>query len=344
MERATLKDIAVRAKVSITAVSRALNGYDDIGEETRNRIIEIAKELNYQPNFTARSLVTQRSGVMGLFVLGRVRGEGFSHPFSGQIITGILDELTSRGYDLMVFSATRPPAEGEPSYVDLCRRRSVEGAFFMGLRLDDPWLPLLKSSPFPIAVLDMALMGRNTHSIGIDNVAGAYDAVRHLVDLGHARIGFINGYDEAMVSHERLQGYKAALLDRGLDYDASLVASGDFTAEGAERALRELVQRSNDITAVFCASDLMATGAMKAASDLGLSVPQDLSIVGFDDIDLASVTSPPLTTVSQPRYELGETAGRVLVDACSGLKPPSRVLLKATLVVRGTTCSPLKAR
>jgi DNA-binding LacI/PurR family transcriptional regulator len=104
------------------------------------------------------------------------------------------------------------------------------------------------------------------------------------------------------------------------------------------------VQRSNDITAVFCASDLMATGAMKAASDLGLSVPQDLSIVGFDDIDLASVTSPPLTTVSQPRYELGETAGRVLVDACSGLKPPSRVLLKATLVVRGTTCSPLKAR
>ena len=130
------------------------------------------------------------------------------------------------------------------------------------------------------------------------------------------------------------------MLDRGLDYDASLVASGDFTAEGAERALRELVQRSNDITAVFCASDLMATGAMKAASDLGLSVPQDLSIVGFDDIDLASVTSPPLTTVSQPRYELGETAGRVLVDACSGLKPPSRVLLKATLVVRGTTCSP----
>ena len=188
------------------------------------------------------------------------------------------------------------------------------------------------------------MMGRNTHSVGIDNVAGAYDAVRHLADLGHARIGFINGYDEAMVSHERLQGYKAALLDRGLDYDPSLVALGDFTSDGAERALRELMQRAHDITAVFCASDLMATGAMKAASDLRLAVPRDLSIVGFDDIDLASVTSPPLTTVSQPRYELGETAGRVLADACTGLEPPSRVLLKATLVVRGTTRPPLSVR
>jgi LacI family transcriptional regulator len=214
----------------------------------------------------------------------------------------------------------------------------------MGLRLDDPWLPSLKSSSFPIAVLDMALMGRNTHSIGIDNVAGAYDAVRHLADLGHSRIGFINGYSEAMVSHERLQGYKAALLDRGLEYDPSLVALGDFTSEGAERALRELMQCADGVTAVFCASDLMATGAMKAASDMGLAIPRDLSIVGFDDIDLASVTNPPLTTVSQPRYELGETAGRVLVDACSGLKPPSRVLLKATLVVRGTTCPPCSGR
>ena len=147
-----------------------------------------------------------------------------------------------------------------------------------------------------------------------------------------------------MVSHERLQGYKAALLDRGLDYDPSLVALGDFTSEGAEQALRELMQRADDMTAVFCASDIMATGAMKAASDMGLAIPHDLSIVGFDDIDLASVTHPPLTTVSQPRYELGETAGRVLVDACSGLKPPSRVLLKATLVVRGTTCPPYSGR
>ncbi|MEA4883693.1 MAG: LacI family DNA-binding transcriptional regulator [Clostridia bacterium] len=340
MRRPTLKDIAAQAGVSVTAVSRALNGYPDIGDDTRNHILELAHAMNYQPNITARSLVTQRSGVIGLFLLGREKGEGFSHPFSGQIINGMLDELTEYSYDLMVFNVNDAPEANEPSYIDLCKRRGVEGAFFMGLKLDDPWLPQIKTSPMPVVVLDMPLMGDMAFSVGCDNVSAAYAAVHHLLDLGHRLIGFINGHRRASVSFERSEGYQAALADYGVRFNPALSAEGDFTAGGAKAAFLSLINQNPEITAVFVASDIMAMGVLEAAAERGLCVPQDLSVVGFDNIEMSAMTAPPLTTMSQPRYELGQTVGEILVSACNGEMPPSRVLLKAQLVVRKSTCRP----
>jgi LacI family transcriptional regulator len=337
MSRTTLKDIAEKVGVSVTAVSRALSGYPDISEETRNRIFRIAEELNYQPNIAARTLVTQKSGVLGLFVLGREKGEGFSHPFSGQVINGFLDGLVEQGYDMMVFKANRPPDSGSSSYIGLCRRRMVEGAFLMGLRTDDPWITDLKSSSIPIVTMDMPLAGEMTFSVGCDNVSAVHAAVRHLADLGHTRISIVNGYTQASVSLERFEGYRSALDDLGLPFDPSLVAEADFTVAGGKEAFLTMIDRTPDITAVFAASDLMALGVLEGARELGLRVPKDLSVVGFDNIDMASMSSPPLTTLDQPRYELGRTAAKILISACNGDTPPSRVLLKANLIVRGST-------
>ncbi len=344
MSRTTLKDIAEQAGVSVTAVSRALSGYPDISEETRSRILRIACELNYQPNIAARTLVTQKSGVMGLFVLGREKGEGFSHPFSGQVINGFLDELTEEGYDMMVFKANRPPDSTNSSYLDLCRRRMVEGAFLMGLRTDDPWLADLTTSTIPIVTIDMPLAGDMTFSVGCDNLSAVHSAIRHLADLGHRRIGIVNGYKQASVSLERLQGYRNALDDLEIPFDPSLVAEADFTAKGGKKAFLSMIDRSPDMTAVFAASDLMAMGVLEGARERGLTVPDDLSVVGFDNIDMAAMSSPPLTTLDQPRYELGQTAADMLISACNGETPPSRVLLKANLIVRSSTAEPNKRR
>jgi DNA-binding LacI/PurR family transcriptional regulator len=336
----TLKDIAARAGVSVTAVSRALNGHKDIAEDTRVRIKELARSLNYQPNIVARSLVTQRSRAIGLFLLGREKGQGFSHPFSGQIINGMLDKLTENGYDLIVFNVNRAPRSGEPSYLDLCRRRNVEGAFFMGLRLDDPWLPELKNSSIPVVALDMPLAGQRAFSVGCDNVSGAYAAVRYLIELGHSKIGMINGHAQAAVSFDRQEGYKAALVDSGLPYDPRLVVEGNFDMETGRAAFARLLAAAPEVTAVFAASDLMAFGVLKEAAERGIRVPDDLSVIGFDNIDMSSMASPPLTTMSQPRYELGQTVGEMFVSACNGKMPLSTVLLKADLIVRNSTASP----
>ncbi len=344
MGRTTLKDIAEKAGVSVTAVSRALSGYPDIGEETRGRILRIAEELNYQPNIAARTLVTQKSGVMGLFVLGRAKGEGFSHPFSGQVINGFLDELTEDGYDMMVFKANRPPDSENSSYLDLCRRRMVEGAFLMGLRTDDPWLSDLTASAIPIVTMDMPLAGDMTFSVGCDNVSAVHAAIRHLADLGHKKIGIVNGYKEASVSFERFEGYKSALSNLGLPFDPDIVAEADFTAAGGKQAFLSMIDKAPDLTAVFVSSDLMALGVLEGARERRLSVPEDLSVVGFDNIEMAAMSSPPLTTLDQPRYELGQTAARMLIAACSGETPPSRVLLKANLIERGSTAKPNRIR
>lgn len=343
MSRITLKDIAEETGVSVTAVSRALSGHSDIGKETRDRILRVAEALNYQPNIAARTLVTQKSGVIGLFVLGRAKGEGFSHPFSGQVINGFADELTENGYDMMVFRASRPPDSRDPSYLDLCRRRMVEGAFLMGLRTDDPWLASLEASAIPIVTLDMPLAGEMTFAVGCDNVSAVRAAVRHLAYLGHTRIGIVNGYQRASVSLERFEAYSSALSDLGIPFDSALVADGEFTADGGKRAFLSMIEKASDVTAVFAASDLMALGVLVGVKERGLSVPNDLSVVGFDNIEMAAICSPPLTTLDQPRYELGQTAARTLIAACNGETPPSRVLMKASLIVRGSTARPSKS-
>lgn len=334
----TIKDIARVVGVSPTAVSRALNNHRDISEETRRKILKAAEELDYHPNAIARSLVNNKSGTIGLFALGR-SGHGFYHPFSFEVISGVLDTLSAAGYDVVLFGADT----GGP-YLARCRERRVEGAVFMGLRTDDPELSRLQKSRLPCVLIDFQLSGQHLSYVGSDNTAGAETAVEHLINLGHSRIGFINGHEFATVSRERLEGYRRALEKRHIPFEPALVFPGDFSRESGHAAVDYFFsgqgrqgREEKPVTAIFAASDFMAISAMEALKQRGIRVPEDVEIIGFDDIDLAAHVNPPLSTVRQDKYMLGATAGRTLMGMIAGAgSPPVKVLLGTELVIRGT--------
>lgn len=334
----TIKDIARVVGVSPTAVSRALNNYPDVGEETRRRILKVAEEMNYHPNAIARGLVRNKTDTIGLFVLGRSQA-GFSDPFAFEVIIGVMEAVSAAGYDLVLFGAGGPGAR-PISYVKKSRERRVDGVVIMGLRTDDPQLPGLSSLGMPCVLVDVDVEAPGVGFVGSDNIAGAKRAVEYLVSLGHGRIAFLNGHARATVSRERLQGYRLALMESGLENRPDYVVEGDFSAESGRRAADVLfgggVEPAERPTAVFAASDLMAIGLMQAAREMGLSVPGDLSVVGFDDIGMASMVEPPLTTVRQSRHLLGTNGARLLIEALEKGRAPERLRLVTELVIRGS--------
>jgi len=360
----TIKDIARIVGVSPTAVSRALNGHRDIGEETRAKIKRVAQELGYRRNAIARGLVTKRTDTIGLFVLGR-GATGFGDPFAYEVILGVMDTVSSGGYDLVLYGigALCPPVMGGPSpargrrpggpscagsYVGKCKERQVDGVIMMGLRTDDPQYRSLGELDVPCVLIDVTPPCEGIGFVGSDNVLGAKTATEHLISLGHTRIGMLNGHAYATVSAERLEGYKIALMNAGIPYNPALVFEGDFSGESGGRAARYFTALSNDVrpTAVVAASDVMAIGLVQALKGMGIAVPQDVSVVGFDDIPSASHVDPPLTTVRQARYDLGATAARMVLERLAdGSRSPKAFphhgfRLATNLVVRGSTAPP----
>ncbi|HEY8532108.1 MAG TPA: LacI family DNA-binding transcriptional regulator [Limnochorda sp.] len=340
MRRATIKDIAARAGVSTATVSKALNNKPDVSAATRARVWQAARALNYHPNSLARGLVSQRSGTVGLFFLDRDT-RGFSHPFAAQVISGLLDTLTTRGYHCLLFSTPGNPATPGQfvSYLGLCRQWQVEGAAFMGLRVSDPALAELAGSELPLVSIDVPLPAPRATLVGVDSRRAQREAVAYVVSLGHRRIAFVNGHMEASVSQARLDGFRDGLAAAGLTIPDGWVITSDFTEEGGYQATLALIRQPQRPTAILYASDLMAIGGYRAAREAGLSIPRDLSIVGFDDIDQASRLDPPLTTIHQERYELGRLAARALLDALDHGAAPARVQVPWWLE-RRASCGP----
>lgn len=333
----TIKDLAKAAGVSITTVSRALNGYSDVSEKTRSRIKKLAAELSYRPNAQAQSLVLKKTNTIGV-IISEIKRSNVKDAFAFEVLCGINDRASEMNYDILLFS-TNPNKQLKKTYSDLCRERNVDGAILQGLRTSDPYLKEVVNQPhFPCVLIDIPVAGDWVGHVTTDNVNGAREAVRHLITLGHTRIAMINGHDEASVSRERLSGYMLALQEAGISYDAELVADGRFSEEGGMEAIMDIVERRPEVTAVFCASDLMALGAMRAMERLGRSVPESMSIVGFDDISIASYCSPNLTTVRQEKYQLGYQAAQLLIDMLEGRQVRHKVVLDNQLVVRDSTC------
>ncbi|MEW6047417.1 MAG: LacI family DNA-binding transcriptional regulator [Bacillota bacterium] len=332
----TLRDIAARVGVSVTAVSRALNGHPDVSEATRQRILEAARQLNYRPNAAAKTLATQRSHLIGVYFLGEgpVR---FSHPFASQVVDGILEGLAAAGYDLLVFGAGL--FDSKPSFLELAAHRQLDGAIFLGLRTDDPRWGELTRLPFPICSVDVPVEAPRAVCVGCDHIEGARLAARHLVELGHRDVAMVNGHRWAPVSWERLSGFTAGLQQAGVELPASRVLEGDFTEPSGYQLALGLLSVTPRPTAIFAASDLMALGVLRAARELGIAVPAELSVVGYDDIEDAARAVPALTTIHQPRHRVGLAAAQSVVqliergDATSA----SRVLLRPQLVVRAST-------
>jgi LacI family transcriptional regulator len=341
-ERVTIRQLARLSGVSIGTVSRALNGYADVRPETRERIMRLARELDYTPSASARSLVTQRSHVIGVFL---ETGEGhpdLQHPFFHEVLGGLKQRIGAGGFDLLLFASERPGnGYGPHSYLKRARHHQVEGVVMMGVDPENPEVARLVRADLPCVGLDLQLDGPKTEVVMSDNVEGARQAVHHLHALGHRRIATITGMIDRRPGVDRLRGFRAAIQELGLAYRDEYVTYGDFYFESGRAATARLLALDEPPTAIFAAADLTALGAIRAATEAGLQIPQDLSVVGFDDIQIAPHVNPPLTTVRQDKAGLGTAAADALIALIEGgAGRTGLVTLPVELVARGSTAAP----
>ncbi len=330
----TLEDIARMAGVSRSTVSRVVNNHPNVRPEVRERVWKIIHEVGYQPHAAARSLATNRTNVIGL-VIPEAVSTLFTDPFFPLLIRGITDACYEHNYHLML-ALFSTPAQEEDLYNRLLRSRHLDGVILASTRLDDPLVGRLLDDGIPFVSVGRHPDPRVSY-VDVDNVAGARMAVEHLIRQGHRRIATITGPLNMSAGQDRLAGYRQALESRHLPVEERLIVEGDFTETGGLIAMERLLSLEPWPAAVFVASDMMAIGALRAIHQAGLRVPDDIAVVGFDDIPQASFIEPPLTTVRQPIHRLGETAVHVLVDLLNGVAvPPQRMVFMPELVIRAT--------
>lgn len=336
--RPTSADVATEAGVSRTTVSFVLNGRQDvkIPAETRRRVLDAAERLGYHPHAPARQLAGGRSHVIAL-VLRQTPEQIASDAVLAETLRGLAAAARADGFRVMVEPLPRDDQHGP--YQALLRAQHADGLVISGPRTDDPELRALVRDRFPV-VLQGTLPDVEVASVDVDNTAGARGAVEHLIALGHRRIACItNAPLVYTAAQERLAGYRAALAAAGIEADDRLVATGEFDAPSGHAAMRDLLDRAS-FDAVFVASDVVALGAIGGLREAGRRVPEDVSVVGFDDIPLAAYFDPPLTTVRLPAFELGQAAGRALLERIADPAMTGRTLLPTELIVRASTAPP----
>lgn len=327
----TIRDVAKKAGVSISTVSRAFNNYSDINSETRDRILKVSEELGYVPNIVARSLVSSKNYRLGLLIEDYDTA-GLANQMTFEVVMSFKNAATRQGFETVLLTTTSDMQKSE-RLDKLFSDKHLDGAFIMGLKMTDEYYHELNEIKLPCVLMDVNIKNSMVSCIGIDNIKGAFLATEYLIKNGHKKIAFINGSREAFVSYERLDGYQLALNRYNMPIQNSLMQHGDFTDKGAESAVEKLFSEHNDITAIFCASDIMAIGAINKLNGLGLSVPGDVSVIGFDDIFAASLMTPKVTTIKQDRNKIGETAVNLLLNSINGQKI-DRVLIEPELIIR----------
>jgi len=336
--RPTSSDVATEAGVSRTTVSFVLNQRTDvkIPAGTRQRVLSAAERLGYHPHGPARQLAEGRSHIIGL-VLRQTPEQIAGDAVLVETLRGLASAARTEGFRVLVEPLA--PNGPESSFESLLRSQHADGLVISGPRVDDPSLISLADEDFPI-VIQGAMPGLNVTSVDVDNVAGARGAVEHLISLGHRRIACItNAPLVYTAAQDRLDGYRAALEAAGLPVLDELIEEAAFDARSGHSAMVALLARTT-FDAAFVASDVVALGAIGALREAGRRVPTDVSIVGFDDIPLAAFFDPPLTTVRLPAYELGQAAGRALLEQIAERAIPTRTLLPTELILRGSTAAP----
>jgi len=343
--RLTIEEIADLAAVSRSTVSRVLNDHPSVRPVVRARVLAVIQEQHYTPRAAARSLASSRTQAVGLLIPGSAAFI-FSDAFFPQVIQGISETCSSHGYILMLSTVT--PELEHDFYERVLRGHHVDGVIVMSSNIDDPVLPLLIHDPTPLVLVGRHPYLRDLNSVDVENHEGALVAVRHLIGLGHVRIATITGPLHSSAAMDRGNGYKEALVEASLTIRPELIVTGDFTQEGGRQAMRTLLQLPEPPTAVFVASDTMASGALQAARELEVRVPEDIALVSFDDLPIASLLVPSLTTVHQPLYDLGAAAADLLLKRLDQPEaPPEQVWLPTQLVIRqssGAALAPAPAR
>jgi LacI family transcriptional regulator len=330
----TIIDVAREADVSYATVSRVINNGEHVKPEKRERVLKAMAKLGFSVNQQARSLRGGRSNTIGLLV--RDIGTGYM----GELVRGIDAELDHSGYDLMLHTTHRLKSK-EAAYVSTITRGLADGLLLILPRNPEAYIETLRNRRFPFVLIDHQGIDDKGPAVGATNRQGGIDATRHLIQLGHRRIGFITGHSELGCSQDRLAGYKAALIEAGLPIDPNLIREGDFHQPRGYSAASELLALPDPPTAIFAANDVSAFGVMESVRDHGKRIPNDISIVGFDDIPQTGQVNPPLTTVRQPLEEMGRTAARMLLEMFEDpQRRPGKIELPTELIVRDSTKPP----
>ncbi len=330
-----IRDVARAAGVSVATVSKVLNGYTTVNKKTKERVLEFVKEMQFRPNSAACALVGRRSMTIGIFLT-----TGLAHPFFTQILSGMEQSLKSKGYDLIYLAQLS--WSNDYSFVRHCQSRNVEGVVVFGFQHDDMNFSELIESGIPSLFIDLDVCEGRAGYISSDNQDAAQRTVQYLSGLNHRKISFLSGNKESYVSRHRLEGYRIGLEQAEIPYREYYVAEGDFTRETGYTAMQKLLALPEPPTGVICCSDMSAVGAMDAIRDAGLSVPEHISVIGFDDIEIASNVRPALTTVRQDMITIGRRSIELLDDLINNkeLSPPE-VIVPTKLIIRDS-CAPVR--
>jgi len=315
----TLQDIAKRLGVSVATVSRALAGYTDVAASTRQRVLQAAQEMGYRPNIIARMLQKQRTDTIGFII--PTHGPRFSDPFFSELLAGIGNSAAEQDYDLLVSTCSPDTPDELQAYERFAQGRRVDGMLVVRTRHQDQRVAYLVEQDFPY--------------LDVDSEAGLRQLTQHLIDLGHRHIAYLSAPLNLMFAFHRMEGYKKALAANGIPFDEAAMTIGELTERSGYKAGRDFLTRDNPPTAIIACNDLMALGVISAAQRLGLTVGRDVSVTGFDDVSLAAHSHPPLTTVRQPIYEIGQRVCGTLIHLLQEETLEERhVMLEPQLIVR----------
>lgn len=336
---ATMKDVAARAGVSTATVSRALaTRHSSVSVETRERVLQAVKELDYHPNHLPRNLRRRSSRILGLVI------SDIGNPFFTAIARGCEDVAHKHGYRL-VLSNTDEDAEREASSLDVMAAERVAGVMLASTDQATAPIRRLVSIGIPVVALDRRIHGLHVDTVKVDNETASYEAVRHLIDLGHERIAMVGGPDTVSSVRERADGYLRALRTHRLDLGDALLRRGDLRESGGYGIAHELLSLPEPPTAIFSANNLTTIGVLRALRERRRAVPSDLSLIGFDDLPTGELVEPPLTVVVQPTYQLGVRAAELLLRRVESPEAPvQEVVLSATLTLRSSTGPPLRTK
>jgi LacI family transcriptional regulator len=328
--RVTMADVAREAGVSLMTVSRVINNKGDVSPTTRQHVLEVVEQLGYRPSGIARGLATHRTGTLGLVVID------VANPFFADVARGAEQHAYAEGYNVFLCNTDEDPLQ-EVAVLQSLEEKRVDGVVLCSSRLGASELQAALA-PHPAAVLvNRRLEGNGVGSVLIDDETGGWMATQHLLHAGRRAIGFLAGPPASHSGRERAKGYRAALAAAGLPYNPAWTSHCSPVVQGGQETAGELLTTYPELTALFCYNDLVAVGALRACADLGRQVPDDLAIVGFDDISLAALVTPPLTTCHVPRYELGAHAMQLLLNQIDGcLEGYEEVVLRPELVIRAS--------
>jgi len=330
----TIIEVAAEAGVSFATVSRVINNDTHVKPETRERVLAAMQRLGYVANRQARSLAGGKSNTIGLLVPDLGTG------YIGEIIRGIDTELSWNDIDLVLYTTHRT-ATKEANYVANLARGMVDGLLLVLPRNPVDYIETLTRRNFPFVLIDHQGTAENCPAVGATNWQGAYTATEYLITLGHRRIGFITGSIDLGCSQDRLKGYRSALRTHHIAETPELVYEGTFFQPDGYAGACALLDLPDHPTAIFASNDVMAMGVMDAIRNRGLRIPDDISVVGFDNIPQSAMVYPPLTTVQQPLEQMGRVAAQMLISILNNAeKDTSRIELPTELIVRGSTSSP----